>query len=672
MKLYIAEKPSLGRAIAAVLPKPHKKHEGYIETGQGDCVSWCIGHLLEQADPEAYDPALKKWQLDKLPIIPDQWQLEPKSQTRKQLTVLRKLVKQASILVNAGDPDREGQLLVDEVISYLKTPATKRNNTRRVLISDLNPGAVKKALNNERSNRDFIPLATSALARSRADWLYGINLTRAYTLKGQQAGYKGVLSVGRVQTPVLGLVVRRDEEIKNFQPKNFYEVLAHLHTDASGKNNHSFTAEWQPSDACAPHMDEEGRVLNKKLAEHVVARIFEQPATVVDVEQQSKRESPPLPFNLSQLQIAANKRFGFSAQQVLDLCQALYERHNLITYPRSDSRHLPKDQLKDAPAVISAIQNTADNLQQGAAEADQKLVSKAWNDSKVDAHHAIIPTTKSMDSGRLANDERKLYELIARQYLAQFYPAYRYNTQQISFDIAGGLFIAKARQNIDLGWKKLFEQEPDEQHLPALKKGDVLHCSHGELLEKQTQPPKHFTDASLLSAMTGIARYVKDKSIKKILKDTDGLGTEATRAGIIELLFKRGFLQRQNKLILSTPAGQALINNLPESATLPDMTAHWESMLENISQKALKYDDFMLPMQQQLNSMIEQAKIAQMSGLAGLENKGAFKKKRRSSGKRGSYSSTSKSGNSGYKNGYKKTGSKTGTGKPSGGKRSTN
>ncbi|MBB1487799.1 DNA topoisomerase III [Oceanospirillum sediminis] len=652
MKLYIAEKPSLGRAIAAVLPKPHKKHDGYIETGQGDCVSWCIGHLLEQADPEAYDPALKKWQLDKLPIIPDEWQLEPKKQTRKQLTVLRKLVKQASVLVNAGDPDREGQLLVDEVISYLKVPVSKRQNTRRVLISDLNPGAVRKALNNERSNLEFVPLATSALARSRADWLYGINLTRAYTLKGQQAGYKGVLSVGRVQTPVLGLVVRRDEEIRQFQPKNYYEVLAHLQfqlsaADKTASDEHHFTAQWQPSEACLPHMDEEGRVLNKKLAEHVVTRIHDQPALVTDVEQQSKKESPPMPFNLSQLQIAANKRFGFSAQQVLDLCQALYEKHNLITYPRSDSRHLPKEQLKDVSSVIQAIGRTAHNLGNGAEQADQALVSKAWNDSKVDAHHAIIPTTKSMDASRLSAQELKLYELVARQYLAQFYPAYRYNTQQISFDIAGGLFIAKARQNIDLGWKKLFEQEPDEQHLPAMKKGDTLHCSHGELLEKQTQPPKHFTDATLLSAMTGIGRFVKDKAIKKILKDTDGLGTEATRAGIIELLFKRGFLQRQNKLILSTPAGQALINNLPESATLPDMTAHWESMLEQISQKALKYDGFMTPMQQQLNSMVEQAKTTQMSGLAGLENSNGFKKKgRRSSGYSRSGSGAGKSSGS--------------------------
>ena len=228
MILYIAEKPSLGRAVAEALPKPHKKGDGFIETGKGDVVSWCIGHLLEQAEPKAYDPDYKKWSISHLPIVPEVWKLDVKPNTKKQFNVLKKLIKQADVLVNVGDPDREGQILIDEVINYCGVSKSKRLGTQRCLISDLNASAVKKSLNNLRSNTDFVPLATSALARARADWLYGINMTRLCTLKGQQSGFNGVLSVGRVQTPLLGLVVHRDLEIENFVSKPFYEVLIDL------------------------------------------------------------------------------------------------------------------------------------------------------------------------------------------------------------------------------------------------------------------------------------------------------------------------------------------------------------------------------------------------------------------------------------------------------------
>lgn len=231
MRLIIAEKPSLGRAIADVLPRPHKRQDGYIETASGDVVTWCIGHLLEQVEPEHYDPAYKQWRFEHLPIVPQQWQLQPRKNTRSQLSVIRKLLKTADVIVHAGDPDREGQLLVDEVLDYLKLSQTRRKNVRRLLVNDLNGSAVKKAFDRMQSNSDFVPLSVSALARSRADWLYGINLTRAYTVLGRKAGYGGLLSAGRVQTPILGLVVRRDEDIAHFQPKPYFEVFALLITD---------------------------------------------------------------------------------------------------------------------------------------------------------------------------------------------------------------------------------------------------------------------------------------------------------------------------------------------------------------------------------------------------------------------------------------------------------
>ncbi len=230
MKLYIAEKPSLGRAIADVLPKPHRRADGCIYVGNGDCVSWCVGHLLEQAEPDVYDARFKQWRLEHLPIVPGRWQLKARASSRKQLAVLRKLVKEADQLVHAGDPDREGQLLVDQVIDHLKVRGNKRDSIQRCLINDLNPAAVTRALAQQRDNKEFIPLSTSALARSRADWLYGINMTRAYTLMGRKVGYEGVLSVGRGQTPVLGLVVRRDEEIERFVAKPYYQLIAHVAT----------------------------------------------------------------------------------------------------------------------------------------------------------------------------------------------------------------------------------------------------------------------------------------------------------------------------------------------------------------------------------------------------------------------------------------------------------
>ncbi|MGL4639189.1 MAG: DNA topoisomerase III [Shewanella sp.] len=654
MILYIAEKPSLGRAIADVLPRPHKKGEGFIQAANGDCVSWCVGHLLEQAPPDAYHPDYKSWKFEHLPIVPDKWQLQPKAATRSQLSVLKKLVKQATTLVNAGDPDREGQLLVDEVIAYLGVTGDKLHQIQRLLISDLNPQAVKRALSQQRSNREFIPLSTCALARSRADWLYGMNMTRAYTIQGQKVGYQGVLSVGRVQTPLLGLVVRRDEDIANFQSKPFYEVLAHLTT----QQQEGFSAKWQPSDACLPYMDADGRVLAKGLAQNVVNRITDQPARVTQLTSKDKQQAAPLPYSLSALQIDAAKRFGMSAKEVLDTCQSLYERHKLITYPRSDSRYLPLEQHSLAPLVLKAISQGASELIQGIDMPDPRLKSKAWDDKKVDAHHAIIPTEKPAQLSSLSGREKQLYLHIARQYVAQFYPAYCYRETAVQVTIAGGLFTTKARQQQSLGWKQLFVQQThqgdqphqqpqatqqaeqdDEQDeltglLPPLTLGQSLHCLRGELVEKQTQPPKAFTDATLLSAMTGISRYVTDPEIRKILKETDGLGTEATRAGIIELLFKRGFLQRQGKTIVSTNVGRGLINSLPASATTPDMTALWEASLNGICHKEISYQGFMQPLLATLHSLIQHAGAQLPAALNGLKGQGYQGAKGRKSGQR--------------------------------------
>ena len=613
-RLIIAEKPSLARAIADALPKPHKKEAGCIRCANGDVVTWCIGHLLEQCEPDDYEERYKKWRLDDLPISPQEWKLKVRSSAKVQFNVVKGLLKQSFDIVHAGDPDREGQLLVDEVLSHCKVSAARIRGVQRLLINDLNLSAVKRSLNDLRSNHDFVPLSVSALARSRADWLFGMNMSRAYTLLGQKAGYRGVLSVGRVQTPVLGLVVRRDDEIANFVPKNYFTLHALIPYQDGNAKSYDIRARWKPSEACQPYQDEEGRVLNKALVENVARRIAGQPASVTHSEQKETKEAPPLPYSLSALQIDAARRFNLSAQQVLDICQALYEKHKLITYPRSDCRYLPKAHHDEASAVSAAIVSVCKGLSQAVASANLHIKSKAWNDSRVEAHHAIIPTPKKLTSPVLSAHELNVYELIATQYLMQFYPAARYAESKLVFDIGGGTFVTSGRQLIEAGWKSLkknteqVKAQDEAPSVPPLEKGTVFTCREGEIGEKKTEPPRHFTEATLLQAMTGIARYVEDKSLKKILRDTDGIGTEATRAGIIDTLVKRQLILRQGKNILSTDAGKGLIHALPTPATLPDMTAHWEYQLQRISEKQQTYDSFMQSLAAQVNSMIEGVK----------------------------------------------------------------
>ena len=517
------------------------------------------------------------------------------------------------------------------VIYYSGVNKAKREATLRCLVNDMNPAAIKKAMNDLRQNTDFIPLATSALARARADWLYGINMTRLCTLLGQGAGYNGVLSVGRVQTPVLGLVVHRDQEIENFITKPFYEVFITLQTVAG----ESFTAKWKPSTACEPYMDEEGRVLSRKLAEVVLQKVIGHPGKVIAVKRDKKKQPAPLPYSLSSLQIDASKRFNLNAQKTLDICQQLYERHKLITYPRSDCRYLPKGHYAERQTVAQSIAKTSAALSDSVRKADLDLKSKAWNDAKVGAHHAIIPTSRAVPDDRLSQDEKNIYELVARQYLMQFYPPFEYAEHQIDSEVEGGLFVAKQKSVISDGWKALLPPQKTSKQdaefssatLPNVTSGDPVTCIDGKMDEKQTSPPKRFTDATLLSAMTGIARYVSDPEIKKVLRDTDGLGTEATRAGIIEFLFKRQFLTKKGKEIHSTEAGKHLVNSLPKRMVVPDMTAHWESQLEAISEKRMRYGQFMQPLTDGLKALIAEVEVGDFSALRGMGKKPVRKRK---------------------------------------------
>lgn len=609
MHLYIAEKPSLGRAIAAALPGPYQKGQGWIRCGSGDSavtVSWCIGHLLEPAEPAQYNPAWKKWRPEDLPMFPEKWEVRPKDSVRQQLKVLESLIRQAESIVHAGDPDREGQLLVDEVLRYFDAKAP----VQRILINDLTPAAVAKAVKAPRDNREFRRLSHSALARQRADWLYGINLTRFYTLSYQQQGEQGVYSVGRVQTPVLGLVVARDNAIRNFESKPFFRIEARFTAQEEEVDQSPFTARWLPDEQFRDHLDEENRLLDRATAEQIAADVNGRPGTIVDSRFRDRPETPPLPLSLSALQIEAGRLFRMGAKDVLDTAQSLYERHQLITYPRSDCRYLPEGHYGQRTQVVRAIARVAPDLADACDKADLERRTAAWNDKQVDAHHAIIPTSRPSPSGQLTTAEEKIYGLISRFYLMQFAGDAVHREGRVTVRVAQHQFRATETAIVTPGWKSLElklregRSEPEKAPLPRLDKGEPVLCNDSTIAERKTQPPQHFTDATLLSAMTNIARFVSDAELRKTLRETDGLGTEATRAAIIDTLFKREYLYRDSRHIRATDKGCTLINALPESVSTPDRTAVWEATLESIRRGEGDPRTFLDTLKQEIQSFI--------------------------------------------------------------------
>ncbi|MCE8015608.1 DNA topoisomerase III [Halomonas sp. MCCC 1A17488] len=595
MRLIIAEKPSLARAIADALPGGVRREDGALHAGDS-VVTWCLGHLLEQAPPDAYDPAFKQWRLDHLPILPSRWQLTPRPKARGQLAVIRKLLKQAREVVHAGDPDREGQLLVQEVIEHLgwKGPVA------RLLVSDLNRPAVQRALARLEDNARYQPLYRAAESRARADWLYGINLTRAWTLTGRQAGHEGVLSVGRVQTPVLGLVVRRDAEIRGFVAYPFYVLWVDL-----AVANGPLRAWWQPGES--HRLDDQGRLLERAPAEALAARLPGAEGRLTSLETRQKRQSAPLPYSLSALQVDAARRFGLSAQAVLDICQRLYERHKLITYPRSDCRYLPQEHLAQAHATLSSACGQDETLRGWLAGADFALRSKAWDDKKVGAHHALAPTGKPAALERLERAEADVFRLIARNVLAQFYPPLIAREVKAEFSILDECFRASGQELLQPGWKPLFTTREEAPPLPAMREGEPCRVQACEVEERETRPPEPFTDASLIKAMMNIARYVDDPAVKRTLREHDGLGTEATRAGIIETLIERGYLVRRHKTLRATRLGSGLIASLPEAASRPERTALWEQRLTAIAERDDDPAPFLAALVDDLRSLLGSA-----------------------------------------------------------------
>jgi len=576
VKLFLCEKPSQARNIAQVL--------GVRQKGQGcfksdtTIVTWCFGHLLEMVPPDAYDKAYKRWRLETLPIVPTQWKLAVKKKASQQFKRVKQLLSQSSDVVVATDADREGETIAREVLQRCRW----RGPVSRLWLSALDDASIRKALANILPGAKTEPLYFAGLGRARADWLVGMNLTRAYTLVGQQRGHEGVLSVGRVQTPTLNLVVQRDLFIEQFKPSPYYTVNAEFGVAAG-----QFKAKWLAPKAL---VDAEGRCINEPAAAAVVQKINGQQGCISKADAKREKEPAPLPFDLSSLQQEVSKRWGMGAQETLDTAQALYETHKALTYPRTDCPYLPVSQQKEAAQVLAALKKTDARYGPLVDQADPGLRSRVWNDKKVTAHHAIIPTATPTDISRMSDKERRVFSVVCRRYIAQFYPPFEYDKTIVEVSVCGERFRAIGKVPRIEGWRIALAGnkpvKPDDEHqtLPTVSVGEIATVLAAVLDTKQTKPPAYYTEGTLIAAMKSVGKLMTDAKLKKVLRDTAGIGTEATRAGIIETLLQRGFLQKRKKQIVSTEKGRALVALLPDAIKDPATTALWEQRLDDIAQ----------------------------------------------------------------------------------------
>ncbi|KJZ54624.1 DNA topoisomerase III [Pseudomonas marginalis] len=599
MRLFLCEKPSQGRDIAKVLGAT-RRGDGCL-IGTDSTVTWCIGHLLETAPPEAYGDQYKSWSLDHLPIIPAQWQVEVKPKTAAQFKIIKHLLSEATTVVIATDADREGEMIARELLELCKY----RGPVQRLWLSALNEASIRNALSSLKSGQETFLLYRSALARSRADWLIGMNLSRLFTLLGRRAGYDGVLSVGRVQTPTLRLVVDRDRAIASFVSVPYWEVEVRL-----SSMGQPFIASWIPPSS---GQDEAGRCLQQALAIQAAQEISSgKTATVLSLQTERFREPPPLPFDLSTLQEVCSRKLGLGAQETLNIAQALYETYKATTYPRSDCRYLPENMLNEAPAVLDAMLKTDPALKPAFGGLDQSLRSRAWNNAKVTAHHAIIPTTEPANLVRMSEQERHVYELIRSHYLAQFLPPHEFDRTQVELACGEERLTAVGKLILVQGWKSLLSENTEEdehsqksQVLPILQQGTPCTVDDVELKSMRTAAPKALTEGDLIKAMKNVAKLVNDPRLKQKLRDTTGIGTEATRAGIIKGLIDRGYLLKKKRALIATAAAHTLIEAVPAAVADPGMTAIWEQALDEIEAGRLSLEEFVAKQASWIAKLVE-------------------------------------------------------------------
>jgi DNA topoisomerase-3 len=607
MRLFIAEKPSVAKSLAEELGVTGKG-EGFIQCGE-DSITWCFGHMLELAEPDEYTSdevpknpinGKKFWRIEELPIIPQTWIIQPKKEAQKQLKIMGRLLKEATSIVNAGDCDREGQLLVDEVLEYF-------NNTLPVVrfwVSAHDSVSLQRGLSSMKDNALYQGFGRAAMGRGRADWLIGMNLSRAYTLRAQRGGSRALLTVGRVQTPTLALVVGRDRDIDSFKPAPYHTIKA-----AFQQKNNAFIATWRAG-VDGPGMDSEGRLVDTAVANALVDAVSGKPGQISIYKQEPKKINHPRAYSLSDITLLASNKWGYSAMEVLDACQSLYETHKLTSYPRTDCAFLPESQHQDAPQILEALRVVNPDLSSLIDGADTQIKSTTWDDTKVSAHYGIIPTMHKGSRVALSDKERALYDLIVRAYIAQFYPLHQYLSTKVGIDVAGVAFEAHGKTVTHNGWREVYLEEDEEcdineaehQKLPPMTLHDEVMCLKATRQDSKTKPPSRFTEGTLQRAMENIHKFISDSEHKKMLRDGDGIGTSATRAAIISELKRRNFLEAKGKLIISTTLGRSVIDALPEVVKSPVLTALYERALSEIEKNPAACESFI---QQQAQCVIE-------------------------------------------------------------------
>ncbi|WP_409290759.1 DNA topoisomerase III [Peribacillus sp. SCS-37] len=593
-QLVLAEKPSVARDIARVL-NCTKKGNGYLE-GDRYVVTWALGHLVTLADPEIYDDKYKAWNLEDLPMLPQSLKLVVIKQTSRQYQAVKSQLNRNDIheVIIATDAGREGEL----VARWILEKANVKKPVKRLWISSVTDKAINEGFRQLKNGKNYENLYASAVARAEADWVVGLNATRALTTK-----YNAQLSCGRVQTPTLAIIAKREEDIKSFKPKSFYGV----NVLAKG-----LKLTWQDA------RTKESRTFDKEKAEKILKAVSGREIKVAEVKKTLKKSYAPGLYDLTELQRDANKRYGYSAKETLSIMQKLYEQHKVLTYPRTDSRFISTDIVDTLKERVKAsshkeYSSAAAKVLKNGIKANKSFV----DDSRVSDHHAIIPTEQSIYIGSLSDKEWKIYDLVVRRFLAVLMPPFEYEQTTISAEIGGEQFTAKGKIVKSPGWKDVYSSEDDEadaddQKLPPIQKGDTLEQVTAALTQGETKPPAHFNEASLLSAMENPVQYMagEDKELIKTIGQTGGLGTVATRADVIEKLFNSFLLEKKGKDIFITSKGRQLLDLVPEDLKSPALTAEWEQKLDRIAKGSLAKNAFIQEMKDYAKTVVQEIKYS--------------------------------------------------------------